>query len=142
MVLPNQVDRIWPIIEIDIARYLKTRSAGYGLADVKREMETGESLCYVIVKDDQLCGVCVFHVERRPQGKVVFISGVAGRAMHEWMELGLTAIKQYADKNSIGTIEAQTRPGLRKTLLDVGWRHAADIMELRPWAESRAKIKQ
>ena len=115
MVLPDELDSLWPKIEHLIERGLKRGNGGYSAADIRRAIARRKKQLWLGVPDAGWA--LVTQLDLYPAGKVCHIFLLAGRMPRGWQTI-LFHVEQWAKSEGCKAIELRGRIGWRRRLPD------------------------
>lgn len=110
----------WPFMRdfLDAALKKYGMDARFPLDFVLRDLTTGESQGWLIVKDGKPVSAAVTETQDYPLGKAVNIFLMGGEGMSEWGDLLHEAIVRYAQEIKAAWIDTGSRRGIGKMFYD------------------------
>jgi hypothetical protein len=130
---------VWPVLQASIRRGLSA-GAGDTLTEVQlfEGVQSGAMDMWVAHDGDDIKGAVILQIDRRAQGKVLFVVmsvGLPGQAI-ACTECFLPRLREYGEMIGAYTVESWSRPGAARVLARYGCKPKAMIMELNDGRQS------
>lgn len=115
MVLPSELDELWPQAEPLIRRGLQHVLSRYDPEDVKESVRNGWRQLWLLVPD--MACVWVTQIDTYPRSKVLHIFLIAGRMPPDWKQV-LFHVEQWGKAQGCQSVELKGRKGWVRRLPD------------------------
>lgn len=111
---PRILENVWDDVKGYIKRAIDRSPPTHSLENVRKEIEIGQSVLYVIGDDKQAYGAAVACVMVYPQLRSVRVRYVGGDRMKDWLKELRKVIDIFALENDCQYIESVGRGGWKR----------------------------
>ena len=134
MVLPQDVDAVWPQIEKYMAGAAKYTFGRYETEDIYNAIKAGEFTLWIAF-DDKIYGAVATNFATYPRGKYLVTAFCGGIKLQKWKDPMLKLLQHWAYDNGCKAIESAGRLGWSKVFGGDGYKPLWYLYEL-PAADS------
>ena len=111
MVPREEISRIWPKVELMIAKSLPYAKGRYSIADIYIDLLRGDQTLWIAFDDDAfIYGAVTIRIVNYPNFRVLRLETLGGQNVRRWLRDGFNVMVSYATTMGCQKIEAFGRP--------------------------------
>lgn len=119
---PELLDQAWPVAAPFVEKVLPHNRGQYSLADVRRDIERGESLLLLVLEGQQCLAAVVCTFEEQQGKRVLHMPIVAGDRLDEWSDICHQTIPRIAKEYGCSMVTGRGRRGWIRKLAPYGYK--------------------
>lgn len=129
LIPPEEVGRVWHVIEPYMARCAEYTYGRYTAEDIKNQIiEKNDQLW--VAYDEKVYGAVVTGVVEYPRMKTLCMHFTGGVDLQKWKDPMLSVLRSFAKDMDCDVIESYGRPGWKRVFADDGFRSRFMFYEL------------
>lgn len=116
------VDAIWGEVRDYIDAAIKTARGKCTIDDVKREIDSGLYLLWIVVDDGEIIAGITTRVIEYPQCKALALDWIGGKRIRDWIGMVNGLMVDHAKRNECSHLEGYGRPAWIRLHGKYGWK--------------------
>lgn len=118
----GMIDLIWDEAKGHLEAAIKTARGKFTLEDVRRGIEAGVYLLWVVMDGKEVIAVITTRIIEYPTCRAMALDWIGGRRMKEWIEMSNKVMVDHARANGCTHMEGYGRPAWIRWNGKYGWK--------------------